>query len=331
MANYRTALEPALRGEVDVVIHGGDVFDRPRVPASLGYQAFEPLAAVAERGVPVFIVPGNHERSRLPHARFAMHAGIRVFDRPRTFGLEIGGVRIAFAGFPFERKVRTRFPELLAQTGWQTDPAALRLLCVHQCVEGATVGPSDFTFTTAADVIRLSDIPRGIAATLSGHIHRQQVLTRDLRGRALHAPVMYPGSIERTAQAEMHERKGYMIVHIDRGQQSAGVGWEFCELPARPMIVKELRVQGLNAEQIGHAVRASIDAAPADAVLTIRVVGEVVEAALPLLTAAQLRRIAPDTMNIEIRLDSEPRIRQFRRPLHSGAMAATHHQLDLAI
>ena len=43
LANYRLALAPALAGDVDIVVHGGDVFDRPRVPASLAYQALQPL------------------------------------------------------------------------------------------------------------------------------------------------------------------------------------------------------------------------------------------------------------------------------------------------
>src|SRR5262245_2734351 len=80
LANYSTALAPALNGEVDLVVHAGDVFDRSSVVPSLAYQAFEPLRRVAERGVPVFIVPGNHERSRLPHIRFATHPRVHIFE-----------------------------------------------------------------------------------------------------------------------------------------------------------------------------------------------------------------------------------------------------------
>src|SRR5262245_55954218 len=38
LANYALALEPALSGEVDLVVHGGDVFDRSSVPSSVAYQ-----------------------------------------------------------------------------------------------------------------------------------------------------------------------------------------------------------------------------------------------------------------------------------------------------
>ncbi|NJD18442.1 MAG: metallophosphoesterase, partial [Gemmatimonadetes bacterium] len=73
LANYLRALTPALRGEVDAVVHGGDVFHSPRVPKTLAIQAYDPLRAGAEGGIPVFAVPGNHERARLPHPRFALH------------------------------------------------------------------------------------------------------------------------------------------------------------------------------------------------------------------------------------------------------------------
>jgi DNA repair protein SbcD/Mre11 len=304
LANYATALKPAFDGDVDVVVHGGDVFDRPRVPPALAWQGLEPLARIADRGVPVFVVPGNHERSRLPHERFASHPNVRVFDRPRTFTIDVHGVRLALSGFPFERRnLRARFPALVEGTGWRDAPDALRLLLLHQCVEGATVGPGDFTFTSAPDVIRAADIPAAFAAVFSGHIHRHQVLTRDLRGRPLAAPVMYPGSIERTSLAEMGEPKGFMIVDLPADDGAAGrVRWELRRLPARPMVVREI-TPGPTAGSLEQAVRRAVASAPADAVLRIRVAGPVSAAQAPALRTARLRAYVPDTMSIEIRTD----------------------------
>ncbi|MGD8279289.1 MAG: metallophosphoesterase, partial [Gemmatimonadota bacterium] len=78
-ANYERALAPALEGRVDVVVHGGDVFHRSRVPLSVAHAAYAPLLRVAEAGVVVVIAPGNHERGRLPHVRLAAHPRIRSF------------------------------------------------------------------------------------------------------------------------------------------------------------------------------------------------------------------------------------------------------------
>jgi DNA repair exonuclease SbcCD nuclease subunit len=69
-ASFEAASEPARDGKVAMVIHGGDLFHRSRVLPSLAYDALRPLAEVAASGVPVFVVPGNHERCRIPHERF---------------------------------------------------------------------------------------------------------------------------------------------------------------------------------------------------------------------------------------------------------------------
>jgi DNA repair exonuclease SbcCD nuclease subunit len=214
--------------------------------------------------------------------------------------VEVRGTTVALSGFPFERRdVRGRFPELLGRCAWQRARAAVRLLCIHQCVEGATVGPGNFTFTSGADVIRGRDIAADFAAVLSGHIHRQQVLTTDLTGRLLAAPVLYPGSLERVSTAEIGEPKGFMVVHIGAGE--GGVRWEFRPLPARPMIVHEVCVDGLSAGALDAAVLAAIAAAPRDAVLRIRLTGDLSGVDLTLVSASRLRGRAPASMNVEIR------------------------------
>jgi DNA repair protein SbcD/Mre11 len=311
LANYATALKPALDGDVDLVVHGGDVFNRSRVPTSVAWQAFEPLARVADRGVPVYVVPGNHERGRIPQLRFAQHPRIHIFGQPRTFTLDVRGVRVAIAGFPSERDdVRARFVDLVEATAWRAVDADVRLLCLHQCVEGATVGPANYTFTTAADVIRGADLPRGFDAVLSGHIHRHQVLTTDLRGRPLVAPVLYPGSIERTSIAEAEETKGFLRVDVTRGK----VDWRFHELPARPLVRHELDVSSLGEDGLESTVRSLVADAPADAVLTLRVLGTLTDRGARVLSAANLRRLAPESMNVEVRLGDWDESRQASRP-----------------
>jgi DNA repair exonuclease SbcCD nuclease subunit len=83
-ANTRLALEPALRGAVDAVVHGGDLLYRSKVPAWLVERALEPLLEVADARVPVLLVPGNHERSALPYPLLASHENLHVLHRPKT-------------------------------------------------------------------------------------------------------------------------------------------------------------------------------------------------------------------------------------------------------
>ncbi|HEY3322826.1 MAG TPA: DNA repair exonuclease [Planctomycetota bacterium] len=308
-ANTQRALEPALRGEVDFVVHGGDLLYRSRVPPSLVDAAFAPLKQVADAGVPVLLVPGNHERSHIPHALLSLHPNIHVFDRPRTFVLNVRNVSVAFAGFPFVGNgVRGRFRELIERTQGLATAADIRLLCIHECVDGAKVGPANYTFRDVENVVNTRDLPPGFGAVLAGHIHRRQTLTTDLYGRTLSAPVLYPGSIERTSIAEKDETKGYL--RLDFAPNNVGgalAAAHFATLPARPMVVAQIQA-GVEGPMFEQQVREAIGQAPADAVLVLRVAGEPTSRELAMLSAPILRTIAPPTMNVSVAMPHAHRV-----------------------
>jgi DNA repair protein SbcD/Mre11 len=300
-ANFKRALMPALNAEVDAVVHGGDLLYRSQVPPRLVEMALEPLRQVADTGIPVYLVPGNHERSAIPHGHLAAHPNIYLFDHPRTFALRTKQGSLALAGFPFVRNaIRKEFLSQVAQTGWQQVKADTYVLCIHQAVDGASVGPGDYTFRYTQDVIAAADIPGGFAAILAGHIHRFQVLTRDLKAKSLNAPVFYPGSIERTSFAEKDEKKGYLILEFGT-QGPAAVKlqrWAFHELPARPMIQMQIQVTGMSGSQIQAWIQSRLFEIPDDSVLKIKVHGKISEEALRIISAPSLRALAPATMNI---------------------------------
>ena len=164
------------------------------------------------------------------------------------------------------------------------------------------MGPANYMFTTAADVIRAADIPLGFSAVLSGHIHRHQVLTTDLRGRSLPAPVLYPGSIERTSIAEADEEKGFMIVEFACRTSSVEIDWHFHRLPARPLVRHDLQLDGLEASQVESTIRLLVANSPADAVISVRVTGAITEQVSRVLSANFLRTLTPPTMNLDLRL-----------------------------
>ena len=300
--SFELALAPAMNGETDVVIHGGDLFYRSQIPAWLAERVFSRLADLCDAGVDVFWVPGNHERSGVPRGLFLTHPRIRVFDRPRTYVVRRDGLDIALAGFPYAPRIRAEFGALLAATGHREVAADVRLLCLHQAVEGATVGPSDYVFRDGDDVLRGSDVPGGFAAVLSGHIHRSQVLTRSLAGRPLAAPVLYPGSTERTSFAEKDEPKGTLVIDVARNGTRDGAGtatWEFRELPARPMADVTLDPR-CDAETFETRLRESLSRLDPRSVVRIRLTRDPSPEALPLLRAEALRAAAPPSMSVSI-------------------------------
>ncbi len=309
-ANFKRALMPALQGEVDCVVHGGDLFYRSKVPPQLVAMAFEPLKQVADQGTPIYLVPGNHERSAIPHSHLADHPRIFIFDQPRTYVWQKADVTLALAGFPFVRHgIRHDFLHRLDQTGWLDVNADIQILCIHQSIDGATVGPVGYVFRYAPKVIKASDIPATFSAVLSGHIHRFQVLSNDLTGKPLNAPVFYPGAIERTSFAEKNETKGYLILELEKDGSESGrlKQWQFHQLPARPMIQLNLYPRHLDAGELRSRIEGKIAELPEDAIVKLKIHGRISQDAMAVLQAAPLRSIAPPTMNIytAFRLDKE--------------------------
>jgi DNA repair exonuclease SbcCD nuclease subunit len=320
--NFERALAPALDGSVDCVVHGGDLLYRSKVPAKLVTMAFEPLKRVADRGTPVFLVPGNHERSEIPYRLLAAHPKIHVFDRPKTLLLSIDGFHLAISGFPYVRdQIRKNFPRILERTGWRQTKADGHILCIHHCLEGATVGPNNYMFRYHEDVIKANDIPTGFAAILSGHIHRFQVITKDLRGRPIAAPVLYPGSIERTSFAERDEKKGYLTLEIETSGLLRGrlKSWIFHELPTRPMRQVELHADSLGDVELSLLIRNTLEKLPEDSIVKIKLYGEVHKDSLSGVTAASLRSLAPPTMNvIAVLFDNRRWVNAFSRGKGGG-------------
>jgi DNA repair exonuclease SbcCD nuclease subunit len=173
---------------------------------------------------------------------------------------------------------------------------------MHQTVEGATVGIQNYTFRYGDDIIRGSDIPQGLDAVLSGHIHRAQVLNKDLSGNNLNAPVIYPGSIDRTSYVEREEEKGYYIISLEEGKE---INLQFNKLDTRPMKEVVIDTDELTSEQIEEKVNSIIKACDPEMILRLKPAGEYDKDKYKFLTSSHLRKIAPSSMNVEVTIPGE--------------------------
>ncbi len=101
--------------------------------------------------------------------------------------------------------------------------------------------------------------------------------------------------MERTAFAEMDETKGYVILEVEPASRPDRwrVRADFRPLPARPMVVAEVRASGLDGAGLRARVDAALAALPADAVLRLRVLGPVHGDARGVLAAARSARWPP--------------------------------------
>ena len=164
------------------------------------------------------------------------------------------------------------------------------------------VGPSNYMFRHGSDVIRLPDIPDSFAAVFSGHIHRHQVLKKDLKGDPIQVPVFYPGSVERTSFAERDEKKGYFIIDVgfNRTGETRILNWTFYQLPTRPMFQMNLFVDRKYPNEITKRIVQMSERLPADSVIKLKIHGIPEDISRPVLRATSLRSILPPTMNVSI-------------------------------
>jgi DNA repair protein SbcD/Mre11 len=299
-ANFRRILDHAIVLRADLIVHGGDFFYRSRVPESIINRAYNLLFQFADNGIPILIVPGNHERSQLPTSLFLTHPGIHIFHQPETKLFDSAVGRLAFSGFPNVRNgIESAFSQRLTATGWDQAQGDCRFLCLHQSVEGAIVGPNDFTFRKGADVIGLDQIPSAFDALLCGHIHRRQVLAKR-RDDGSEAPIIYPGSIERTSFAEKEEEKGYYLITItgqgetDRRQLSL----DFIGLPARPMIDLIIDTEW-NQDNLDDRLSAISADFPSDSIVRISATSTVPLKTRQMFSSEFVRKFLPETMNVQ--------------------------------
>jgi len=265
IAAYYRALAPALRGDVDVVIHSGDLFDRSQPPGQVIDIAVKPLRQIADAGVPVVIVPGNHERSNFPGGLLFQHPLIHLLNIPRTAAVEVDGVRAAFSGFGFLREeAAARFPQMIDATGWRSVAAHVRVLVSHQLFAGARVG--NHVFRSGADVVDLAGIPTEFDYVAAGHVHPHQVLSHPSKPGLR---IAYAGSPERMSYNEAEETKGVICGHFTQ----QGATFRFCPLAVRPLARLRVIIAG-PGDAIAAAERISdfLAAQPDGAMVNVRVI-----------------------------------------------------------
>lgn len=312
LKNFTTALNSIKEEQIDLVIHGGDLFFRSKIPDPLVDYAFEPIMEVAENGTPFLIVPGNHERSFVPRSLFHTHQNLMIFDEPRTFNFHMSGYSLSIAGFPFQRNnIRDNFKELVKRTKFDETKSDFNLLCIHHAIEGATVGIQNYVFRNGEDIIMGKSISNSFDIVLSGHIHRAQVLNKDLSGNALAAPVIYAGSVERTSFAEQNETKGYYIIEMKIEEGRKNINWTFKPLETRKMITVEIDTTHLSDLSLEEIVKKSLKNIDPNGIVQLRFKDDNQTRTFNSITSTFLRSIVPETVNISL---SFPGLSRFRKP-----------------
>lgn len=289
--SYQRVLERAREYDVDLILHCGDLWDRSRPSEAAIAAAAMPLLKLAGDGIPIVLLPGNHERSALPDTLLLSHPNIFLVRRPATFVFQLRGVTLSVSALPcIRRGVAERFAPALQQTGWAATKADAHVLMLHQALDSSVCGAQRYRFRSGPDVLDRAAIPREFAYVACGHIHLPQTLEHPDGG----GPLVYSGSCDRIDFAERDEPKGCVVVEIG---QDGSAGQRFIEHEVRPMRLIPLDVSQLSRDEVSKRIAAEIAVLPPAAVASLRLTGAAAPGVLRGLRVGEMARdLRPDVL-----------------------------------
>lgn len=257
-------IDLALEREVDVCIFAGDAYKNQRPNPTFQREFARRLKRLANEGVPVVLLVGNHDMASADRAASSLEIfgvldvpGVIVADREAVHQVTCRRdqlLQVATVPYPqrsrllahkqfqnmtlddldmeIGRMIGDNITALAAEVGEKPDIPAV--LTAHLSVSEAKQG-SEQSVMIGRDVVVLKSLladPVWDYVAL-GHIHKHQELNR-----GQHPPIVYPGSLERIDFGEEAESKGFVMVQLERGQAR----WEFIPVNARRFVTIRLDV-----------------------------------------------------------------------------------------
>jgi DNA repair exonuclease SbcCD nuclease subunit len=266
--NFVSIVEHAIEMGTDLFIHSGDLFNKYYIPREVLDALIRPFTDLVRAGIPVLLIPGNHERSEFPFDLFHGVKNVFVFDRPKSLSLTLDGYSVGIAGFPFIREdSRRAFLKALEETEYEGLRSDFNILVTHQAFDQATVGPIDFTFREGRpDTVSRQSIPLDFEYIAAGHIHRYQILPHPLKPQL---KFVYPGSTQRISFAEMNEEKGFVMGEVLNNR----IETRFMPLPTYDMEIVEVEAVGLSTQDLEEAMEAQFWRFDQDLVIRFNLTG----------------------------------------------------------
>lgn len=275
---FDSLVDFAAKEAVDLVIFAGDAF-KTRDPSPTHQREFarriRHLAHVLR--IPTFLLVGNHD---LPNVAGHAHA-IEIFQtldvenvwvarRPGIHRIDTRHGVVQIIALPWVTRsallAREEFKNLSLDEIHQLmlsklenliqgpaglvselDSALPTILVAHGTVQGAVYG-SERNIMLGRDLVLPLSLMRHPAFdyVALGHIHKHQCLAED-------PPIVYCGSLERIDFGEAEERKGFVLVELDRGKAQ----WRFVPVNARRFITLHVRADGEDpTRQVLNAIAA---------------------------------------------------------------------------
>jgi exonuclease SbcD len=268
LKNFELIIKRSLEPDIDFVIFAGDIYNRSKPNLIIKKIITKKLFNLSDKK-PVFVVPGNHDKSRINMGLLFINSKFKIFNSAGTVLLNIHGFFVSISGIPFIRdNKREKISNFLEKTN--TDPVekVFKILILHELVESCKVGMQNFEFTkNLKGVLPLKMLDKKFDYVALGHVHKHQ----KIESKSL---MYYSGSIERTSVVERDEEKGFLLVIVECQSRKPGFSTKvnFIPLPSRKILYfKILRLNEIECNNLQFSIMSQIKTIERKAIIVITV------------------------------------------------------------
>jgi exonuclease SbcD len=240
----------AIEEEVSFVLIAGDLYDGDWKDASTGLFFASRMGRLRERGIPVYLIKGNHDAASVVTKSLRLPENTHVFDSRKAHSLVVPGIDAVIHGQSFS----TRHVDENLVAGYPSrDPSRFNIGMLHTSLAGYE--GHDTYAPCAVDDLR----SKGYEYWALGHVHTAQEV---LRGDPW---IVFPGNIQGRSIRETGA-KGCRIVTVDDAHRVTG-----CEFHALDMF----RWMQLEVDVTGAVKMDAVEQAVEKALRAVETAGDI--------------------------------------------------------
>lgn len=160
----------AIEESVAFLVIAGDVYDGDWKDYSTGLFFRGQMARLQKKGIPVYLIAGNHDAASVISRKLILPENVHVFSTRTAESMEVPGLPAVIHGRGFPHRA---VPENLASEYPDAVPGKFNLGLLHTSLNGR---PDHDTYAPCSE---LDLRARGYAYWALGHIHQPEIVSKD--------------------------------------------------------------------------------------------------------------------------------------------------------
>ena len=217
---FDNLVELAIDEGVAFVLLAGDLYDGDWKDYNTGLYFVARMRRLAEAGIKVFIVAGNHDAASRLTRHLRLPENVTLFDTRRPERVVLPELNVSVCGQGFANRAIT---EDLSRGYPQGDPQLFNIGLLHTCLDGKA-GHEPYAPCTVDGLTT-----KGYQYWALGHVHKREEVSRD-------PWIVFPGNVQGRHIRETGA-KGCTLVTVEHGEVAEVVHrdldvmrWSVCEL-----------------------------------------------------------------------------------------------------